>query len=74
MYQRSKINREVGWSRPWREGKSLGNMKFAPHEGMAYRLYTTELWAEEHENKFMGEGTAVDFKTWQHSNVAGAGT
>ena len=49
-------------------------MKFAPHEGMAYRLYTTELWAEEHENKFMGEGTEVDFKTWQHSNVAGAGT
>ena len=64
VYQRSKINREVGWSRPWREGKSLGNMKFAPHEGMSYRLYTTEAWAEEHENKFMGEGTAVDFETW----------
>ena len=64
LYQRSKINREVGWSRPWREGKSLGNMKFAPHKGMAYRLYTTEAWAEEHENKFMGEGTAVNFETW----------
>ena len=25
----------------------MGNMKFAPHEGMSYRLYTTEAWAEE---------------------------
>ena len=64
LYQRSKINREVGWSRPWGEGKSLGNMKFSPHKGMAFRLYTTEAWAEKHENKFMGEGTAVDFEKW----------
>ena len=49
------MNKAVGWSRPWIQGKSLGAQNFAPLE--AWRLYTTEAWFEKHESKYMGEGT-----------------
>ena len=64
IYTQMSINRECGCFRPWTRGKSIGNTRFAPHAGTAWRLLTTEKWAEQHENKFMGEGTPVDAKTW----------
>ena len=64
VYQCLQINRQCGCFRPWTRGKSIGNTRFAPHPGTAWRLLTTEKWAELHENKFMGEGTPVDAKTW----------
>ena len=64
LYRRWKTNAEVGWARPWTLGKGLGNTKFAPHENDAYRLYTTEAWADQHENKFMGEGSPVASQLW----------
>ena len=64
LYRRWKTNAEVGWARPWTLGKALGNVRFAPHKNNAYRLYTTEAWADQHENKFMGEGSPVDTQIW----------
>ena len=65
VYQCLQINRECGCFRPWTRGKSIGNTRFAPHPGQAWRLYTSEKWADLHENKFMGEGSPhVDVPTW----------
>ena len=59
-----KISSANGWSRSWGQGKALGNTTFVVEEGKAWQLQTTEAWFEKHENKFMGEGTAVDAATW----------
>jgi len=64
VFTQMSINRQCGCFRPWNRGKSIGNTRFAPHAGTAWRLVTTEKWADVHENKFMGEGTPVDAKTW----------
>ena len=64
VYQCVSINRECGCFRPWNRGKSLGNTRFAPHAGKAWRLYTTAKWADLHESKFMGEGVRVEASTW----------
>ena len=64
IFTQMSINRQCGCFRPWTRGKSIGNTRFAPHAGTAWRLFTTEKWADVHENKFMGEGTPVDAKTW----------
>ena len=64
VYQCVSINRECGCFRPWNHGKSLSNTRFAPHAGTAWRLYTTEKWADLHESKFMGEGVRVEASAW----------
>jgi hypothetical protein len=62
LYQRWKIGKSSGWTRPWHAGSLVTCKRISPTK--AYRLWTDEEFAEKHGKKFLGDATPEPNDTW----------